>query len=96
MNRNLCVASTFLSAHEGLRSRETTVTYDGGRRKASYAERDLRRNATVGAFQTEIPACTQEITGALYRLRGMRLAVDLCLRLVFQAAERLCRRLSLY
>jgi hypothetical protein len=75
MNRNLCVASTFLSAHEGLRSRETTVTYDGGRRKASYAERDLRRNATVGAFQTEIPACTQEITGALYRLRGMRLAV---------------------
>jgi hypothetical protein len=62
-----------MAAHEGPRQRETKVAYDAERRKATYVERDLRRNATIRNSQVDIPACTHEIVGALYKLRGMRL-----------------------
>jgi hypothetical protein len=36
LNDNLCAVSTILTAKEGSRSRETKVTFDSDRRKASY------------------------------------------------------------
>ncbi len=72
---NLCVVSSFLTAREGTRQRETRVTYDSERRKASYVERDVKRNANFATHEIDIPACTHEVLGGLYSLRAMRLAV---------------------
>jgi len=75
MGADLCAASTSLTAHEGSRSRETRVTYDAARRKAEYVERDLKRNTNIATREIDIPSCTHEIIGGLYRLRSLRLPV---------------------
>ncbi|HOK46666.1 MAG TPA: DUF3108 domain-containing protein [Bryobacteraceae bacterium] len=71
-NVELCVESTFLKTHEGSRRRETRVTFDGERGKASLEERDLVKN-TVTTKEIEISPCEHDVIGALYHLRTLKL-----------------------
>ena len=71
---NLCAASSFLTAREGSRHRETRVAYDSERGKASSLERDLKKG-TVSTREIDIPPCVHDVIGGLYRLRAMRVAV---------------------
>ncbi len=73
MGDNFCAAASTLTANEGLRSRETRITYDSQRRKASYQERDLKRNVNLASSEVDIPPCVHEIVGGLYQLRALRL-----------------------
>ncbi|MBI1790141.1 MAG: DUF3108 domain-containing protein [Acidobacteria bacterium] len=68
-----CASSSFLTAQEGRRNRETRITFDRERKKASYLERDLTRNSVLLAQEIDIPECVHEISGALQRLRALRL-----------------------
>lgn len=69
-----CATSTFMTAHEASRHRETRVTYDAATGKASYVERDLAKNSAIAAsHEIDIPPCVHEILGALEKLRTVRL-----------------------
>jgi Protein of unknown function (DUF3108) len=67
LNPDLCAVSTFMTAHEGNRNRESRVAY--GPRKATYLERDLNKNAQVLSKEVDIPACVHDLIGGLYFLR---------------------------
>ena len=67
--QNLCSQNTFLSAHEGSRSRETRVVYDTQARKATSLEKDLGKNLTA-THDVAIPACVHDVLGGLIVLRG--------------------------
>ena len=69
----LCAAGSTLNAREGSRHRETRITYDSERGKASYVERDLRRNSNLASHEIDVPPCVHEIVGGLHRLRALRL-----------------------
>jgi hypothetical protein len=73
LNDELCASGSLLTANEGSRHRETKVTYDAQRKKAILHERDLARNKDADTHEIDIPACTQDVIGALYRLRTMQL-----------------------
>jgi hypothetical protein len=75
VNDSLCAVGATLTAQEGSRSRETRITFDAGRRKAGYLERDLKRGADIDRHEIDIPPCVHEIAGALYRLRSLRVPV---------------------
>jgi hypothetical protein len=68
-----CEVSSVLNALEGRRHRETRITVDPARQRASYLERDLRNNTTVKAHELEVPACVYDIPGALMKLRATRI-----------------------
>jgi len=72
LNGTLCVASILLKASEGSKRRETRVSFDGERKKASLLERDLVRN-TVVSQAIDILPCEHDVVGALYQLRAMNL-----------------------
>ncbi len=69
---DLCAVSSLLKTNEGSRRRETRVTFDSARRKASTYDRDLVKNIET---RTEIDTgpCELDVIGALYRLRALRL-----------------------
>ncbi|MDE3195137.1 MAG: DUF3108 domain-containing protein [Acidobacteriota bacterium] len=69
---NLCAQSTFLSAHEGNRNRETRVVYDSLNHKANYVEKDLVKNSTVN-HEVEIPSCVHDVLSGMLVLRKLRL-----------------------
>lgn len=71
LHPDLCAVSTFMTAHEGNRSRESRVSY--GYRKASYVERDLNKNALVLSKEVETPVCVHDLIGGLYALRAQDL-----------------------
>lgn len=71
-NAELCVESTFMKTHEGSRRRETRVTFDAERGKASLEERDLVKN-TISAKEIDISPCEHDVIGALYHLRTLNL-----------------------
>lgn len=71
LHPDLCAVSTFMTAHEGSRSRESRVSY--GYRKASYVERDLNKNALVLTKDVETPVCVHDLIGGLYALRAQDL-----------------------
>jgi len=73
LDANLCAESALLTVREGPRDRETHVTYDSLRLKATRVERDLRRNAVLNSTEVAIPACVGDVVAGLYQLRGMRL-----------------------
>jgi len=75
LNEDLCAVSTMLTAKEGSRSRETKVTFDSERGKASYLERDLKKNTTVASLETDVPPCVHDVVGGLYFLRTMDIPV---------------------
>ena len=68
LHPDLCAVSTFMTAHEGNRNRESRVSY--GYRKASYLERDLNKNSLVLAKDVETPVCVHDLIGGLYVLRA--------------------------
>jgi len=72
LDGQLCARSSLMHAQEGGRRRETTVTYDRERGKASYLELDLVKDRIAGSREIDIPACVHDVIGGLYRLRGMR------------------------
>ena len=69
---NYCATSTYMTAREGTRSRDTKVTYDSTGKKAHYYEKDLRTNAVVKK-DVDIPPCVHDIVGGLYALRLLNL-----------------------
>lgn len=69
---NLCTQNTFLSAHEGNRTRETRVVFDAQTHKASYIEKDLVKSSTV-IKDIEIPSCVHDVLGGLLVLRSLKL-----------------------
>ena len=70
--QNLCVQNSFLTAHEGSRSRETRVNYDSQNRKANYLEKDLVKNSTT-VHEVDIPPCVHDVIGGLMVLRTLHL-----------------------
>ncbi len=71
VNPDLCAISTFMTAHEASRNRESRVSYDA--HKAVYQERDLTKNVEVARKEVDIPACVHDLIGGLYQLRTMGL-----------------------
>lgn len=71
-NDQFCGVNTTLDAQEGKRHKYTVLSFDNGRHKVQYEERDLLKNkSTTKAL--EVPPCTHEIVGALSAFRMMRL-----------------------
>jgi hypothetical protein len=71
-NDRFCGVNTALDAQEGKRHKYTVLSFDNGRHKVQYDERDLLKNTNI-ARTLDVPPCTHEITGALLALRMMRL-----------------------
>jgi len=76
LSQAFCALSSHLSAHEGKRQRDTTITFDGPAHKAHYVERDSVNNTVLLAKETEIPACVHELLGGLFYLRTLNLQPD--------------------
>ncbi len=72
MSKGFCAESTFMTAHEGSRSRETKVVYENVEKRAIYREKDLIKNTTTLA-ETSVPSCVHDVVGGLMFLRGMNL-----------------------
>ena len=68
--RAFCVENSTLNANEGKRRRDTHITYDYDRKKASYLERDLVKNSIVKQSESDIPDCVHDVIGGLIYLRG--------------------------
>lgn len=68
-----CQIASVLNALEGRRHRETRITIDAARRRASYFEKDLKNNSTVKAHEIDVAACVHDIPGALMKLRTMKI-----------------------
>jgi hypothetical protein len=64
-----------MKTHEGSRRRETKITFDHERRKATYLERDMDKNAVLSQSEVEIPACVSDTIGGLFRMRTLNLDV---------------------
>jgi Protein of unknown function (DUF3108) len=73
LDAGLCAHSSFLKTNEGSRHRETRITFDAERRKASYLERDTTKNSVLASSEIEIPLCVCDIIGALYRMRTLEM-----------------------
>jgi hypothetical protein len=73
LSQNLCAESVFSTSHEGIRQRETRVTFDKDQRKASYLERDRARNTVVASSEIETPSCVHDVLGGLYQMRTLSL-----------------------
>jgi hypothetical protein len=73
LDSNLCAQSSLMKTREGSRRRESAVTFDTARKKATYLERDLAKNAVVASHEIDILPCAADVVGALYRLRGLAL-----------------------
>jgi len=69
LDRGLCAHSSLMKTSEGSRHRETKITFDGDRKKATYLERDITKNSVVTSNEIDIPVCVSDIIGALYRMR---------------------------
>jgi hypothetical protein len=72
LSSDLCAQTTFMTAHEGARNRETKVTYDTRDKRARYVEKDLTKNA-VTTHDVEIPPCVHDVIGGLIYLRTLNL-----------------------
>ena len=64
-----CVTSSLLDASEGKRHHETQVLYDRVQNHAFLVERDVLSNSTIRTTGVDIPACVQDVLGALMKLR---------------------------
>jgi hypothetical protein len=73
LDDQLCAQSIHMKSLEGKRERETKVTFDHQRGKASYLERDLLKNTTVLSKETDTPGCFSDILGGLYKMRTLNL-----------------------
>jgi uncharacterized protein DUF3108 len=67
-----CATSSLMEAKEGSRRRETTVTFDRNRNRASLLEKDVAKNSIVSRTDVPVPNCVHEVLAGLLRLRRMR------------------------
>lgn len=68
-----CIASTHLEAQEGRRRRDTKVVFDSEKKKLTYLERDLIKNAIAVSKEMDAPECVHDAAGGLQKLRELRL-----------------------
>ena len=73
LDGGLCAHSSRMETQEGSRRRETNVTFDAERRKASYLERDTVKNTVLASSEVDIPPCVSDIIGGLYWMRTFNL-----------------------
>jgi len=73
LNAGLCAQTSYMTAHEGSRQRETRITFDAEARKASYLERDQAKNSVVLQQETDIPPCVHDVAGGLFFIRTLNL-----------------------
>jgi hypothetical protein len=73
LDRSLCANSSLFRTQEGSRQRETRITFDQERKKASYLERDTVKNTVLNSHEIDTPPCVSDIVGALYRMRTLDL-----------------------
>jgi hypothetical protein len=73
LDHGLCAHSSLMKTNEGSRHRETRITFDPERKKASYLERDTVKNNVVTSSEVDTLACVSDIIGALYRMRTLDL-----------------------
>jgi hypothetical protein len=72
MGHGYCAESTFMTAHEGSRNRETKVVYDAAAKKATYHEKDLTKNKITTA-ETPIPPCVHDVVGGIFEFRHLNM-----------------------
>ncbi|MBV8807928.1 MAG: DUF3108 domain-containing protein [Acidobacteriaceae bacterium] len=72
-NDRFCMVNTFLDAQEGKKHTITRLTFDTGRRKIVYDEKDVLRN-TNRREELDDPPCAYDIIGALAALRSVPVA----------------------
>ena len=70
-----CATSSSMDAKEGSRHRDTAVTFDRERNRASLTEKDLLKNTVVSKTDIQIPNCVHEVITALLQLRRTKLDV---------------------
>ncbi len=72
-DESFCATSSVLDAREGKRHRETDITFDRARNRATFVERDALKNTVLLSSQIDIPHCVHDVVGAIFSLRGARL-----------------------
>ena len=70
-----CATSSLMEAKEGSRHRETAITFDRIRNRASLTEKDVDKNTLVSKSEVQVPNCVHEVIAALLRLRRTKLDV---------------------
>ncbi len=70
-----CATSSLMESKEGSRHRETAVTFDRIRNRASLIEKDVDRNTLVSKTDVQIPNCVHDVITALLRLRRTKVEV---------------------
>jgi hypothetical protein len=73
LDAGLCAHSSLMKTNEGSRHRETRITFDAERKKATYLERDTAKNVVLASSEIDIPPCVCDIIGALYRMRTLNM-----------------------
>ena len=73
LNSAGCAQSLQMTTLEGSRQRETRVTFDSARRKASYLERDREKNVVIASHDIDITPCVYDVVGGLYLMRTLNL-----------------------
>jgi hypothetical protein len=68
-----CSQTLDFQVREGRRSRDIHSTFDKQKRKATFLERDVVRDAILTQKESDIPGCVMDFTGALSALRDRRL-----------------------
>jgi len=64
-----CVTSSLLDSNEGKRHHETQVLYDRVQGHAFFVERDVQNNSAIRNTGVDVPACVQDVLGAMLKLR---------------------------
>jgi hypothetical protein len=64
-----CASLGLMDSEEGKRHRESKITYDRVRNRASYVERDVLKGTVLHSDQVDIPNCVHDVIGAFLRLR---------------------------
>ena len=70
-----CATSSLMDSREGSRHRETAVTFDRVRNRASLLEKDMDRNTIVSKTDVQVPNCVHDVIAALLRLRRTKVEV---------------------
>src|SRR4051794_7501314 len=73
LNQALCAQSVQMTTTEGIRHRETRVSFDIDSKKATYFERDRIKNTTLLSKEIETPGCVHDVVGGIYFLRTLNL-----------------------
>ena len=69
--QGFCATGSLLDSKEGKRHRQTTVTFDRNRNRASWVERDVLKNEVMRTAQADTPHCVQDVLGGILALRSL-------------------------